>query len=329
MELEEINTYKRTLWLSINTLGLCSSAFFATIQIRADLLLMASLSMASVVYFAFAIFYLHRHHRNLWNGWGFVLVTPAVLLHALYANPAYGVYWIYISIITLFLMLPIRNASIASVVYIAASTFATVPYFETNMLLRIYPTVLLVGGFSFCFAYLVEKLLVALNLTATHDPLTKVLNRHTFYTAINTAMMDHMRYKVVGILFLFDLDHFKRINDENGHLAGDRILQEVAKIVGNRLRETDQFFRYGGEEFAVLLRHTPLQNAASLAEDIRQLIAAHTFTKGIKVTISGGLSEVDSTIGVNQWIERSDNALYEAKSAGRNCIKIHISPLKD
>lgn len=328
MELQEVRNYKRTLRASINALGLCSCAFFSVLQIKAGFFLMASLSLASIVYFATAIFYLYKRDANLWNGWGFVLVVPGVLLHALYINPDYGVFWVYVSITSIFFMLPLRNATITSIVYLAATTFFIVPNFETSVLLRIYPTVIVVGIFSFNFSYLIERLLRTLSDAAMLDPLTNILNRHTFHEAISTALSEHLRYKVVGVLFLFDLDHFKRINDEHGHLVGDRILEDIAKIVSARVRDTDQFFRYGGEEFAILLRHTSLQNAAFLADDIRQIIEAHSFADDVKVTISGGLSEVDSTLDIDEWIGLSDTALYEAKALGRNCIKIYIPRLR-
>lgn len=327
--LEEIHGYKRTMRLVINSLGLLSSLYYLPIQFTAGLYIMGTLSLISAVYFAAIIFFLYKHNRHLWDGWGFVLVGPGVLLYALSVNPGFGVLWIYVNIIALFLMLSSKGASITAVIYIVATAFFTVPHFTSDILLRIYPTLILVSIFSFCFAYLIDRLLNTLNTTATRDPLTKALNRQTFHKSIEEALADHRRNNVVGVLFLFDLDHFKKVNDQHGHIAGDHVLQEIAKIVSTRIRETDQFFRYGGEEFAILLRHTPLQSAAVLADDIRGLVEAHTFTDGLKITISGGISEVDGAINVYDWIERSDTALYEAKHSGRNNIKIHVPPLKE
>ncbi|WP_262694375.1 GGDEF domain-containing protein [Kordiimonas aquimaris] len=329
MILEEISNYKRTLRLYINGVGCIGAFTFAAVQLSTSYTQMFLLSMICGVYFGIVSFFLFKDGRYLWKGRGILAVLPTTLLFAIYSNPEFGVYWVYVGIVTLFLMLELIDAAVSSLVFTGAAFFLVSGHFETDVLFRIYSTVILVGAFSFCFSYLIDRLLDTLNATATHDPLTKALNRHTFHKSINAALEDHQRYQVIGVLFLFDLDHFKKINDEHGHITGDKVLRDVSKIVKNRIRETDQFFRYGGEEFAILLRHTPLQNAAFLADDIRARIEEYAFTDGIRVTISGGISEVDSSIGVNTWIERTDTALYEAKSSGRNNIKIHIPALEN
>lgn len=328
MIMTEISEYKRTLRLYINGLGLCSSAGFSVMQFMDSHYTRASLSAVSAIYFLAVIFYLYKHRHYLWHGRGFVLVGPLVLLHAIYVNPPYGVYWIYVGIVGTFLMLRLKDACISATIFLVLSLYYVTSHFSEDVLYRIYATVITVSLFSFFFSYLIERLLNSLNVVATRDPLTKALNRHTFHKSIDNALIENRRHQVTAVLFFFDLDHFKKVNDTHGHLVGDKILQDISKIVQDRVRETDQFFRYGGEEFALLLRHTSLQNAAHVAEDIRSLIEGHTFTSGLKITISGGLSEVHQSIDVHTWIERSDNALYEAKSAGRNCIRIHVPELE-
>lgn len=328
MILTEINEYKQTLRVYINSLGAFGAFAFSILQFLTDHTFMASVSLIGGCYFSTVLYFLLHKNQYLWKGRGHLLIILPIVLLAIYLNIKYGIYWVYVGVVFLFLVLELWEATISVTVFIALCFYLITPQFEQDVLYRIFSTVILVGLFSFCFSFLIERLLNSLNLVATRDPLTKALNRHTFHTAIELAQDDHQRYKVTGILFLFDLDHFKRINDQYGHIAGDSVLREIAKIIHKRVRKSDQFFRYGGEEFAILLRHTSLQNAAFLAEELRTQIKEHTFTDGIKVTISGGLSEVQEGDDVNAWIDRSDTALYEAKEAGRNCNKINVTELR-
>ncbi len=328
MMLQEISDYKRKLRLYINGFAFLGAAGFAILQLSTSHPNMGIASALSAVYFALISHYLYKDGRYLWDGRGVLAVLPPTVFLAMHANPDFGIYWAYVGVVGLFLMLRLKDASISSIVFIAVSFYLVGSHFSTEVLYRIFGTLTLVAVFSYCFSYLIDRLLDSVNAVATHDPLTKALNRHTFNKSIEEALKDHRRHHVIAVLFLFDLDFFKKINDQHGHLVGDEILKEIATIVRKRVRETDQFFRYGGEEFAILLRHTRLQNAAHVADEIRALVESHTFVNGIKVTISGGLAEVHESTDVIGWIDRSDQALYEAKSSGRNCIKIYVPKLE-
>lgn len=328
MILEEISEYKRTLRLYINSLGAVGAFVFSVVQFATNSLILGAFTFGCGVYFSVITYLLKRNKTYLWKGRGLLGILMPTILYAMYANADYGIYWTYVGVISIFLMLELKDAYISIILFLAGVFYLADQHFSGAVMTRVVTTLLIVSIFAFCFSYLIDRLLNTLNTAAIHDPLTKALNRQTFHKSIETVLADHRRNQVIGVLFLFDLDHFKKVNDEHGHIAGDKVLREVAEIVHNRIRETDEFFRYGGEEFAILLRHTPLQNAAVLADNIRSLIEAHTFSNGLHVTISGGISEVDGTTSVTEWIERSDNALYEAKASGRNNIKIHIPPLK-
>jgi diguanylate cyclase (GGDEF)-like protein len=126
-------------------------------------------------------------------------------------------------------------------------------------------------------------------------------------------------------MLLFDVDHFKDINDQCGHVAGDHVLREIARVVGSGLRGECCFARYGGEEFAVVLPETSFSEALIVAERIRGLVEVHEFRAGgalVPVTISIGVSALDAEIEqANQLYHCADQRLYEAKSAGRNCVR--------
>lgn len=129
-------------------------------------------------------------------------------------------------------------------------------------------------------------------------------------------------------LIMFDLDHFKQINDKYGHVAGDYVLKETCSLIKNKMiRQKDALGRYGGEEFALVLRETPLQIAVDVAERIRSTIEKHNYQfdgAQIQVTISLGISTLDSTTkSSDDLLSTADKALYDAKHQGRNraCIR--------
>ena len=122
---------------------------------------------------------------------------------------------------------------------------------------------------------------------------------------------------------MFDIDYFKRINDQCGHLAGDYVLRELAEVVQDRIRRDEVFARYGGEEFAIMMPETELQGAVTLAETLREKVAEHRFSfqgENITVTISMGCAEVGTEDTATGLIARADEKLYEAKRGGRNRV---------
>ena len=157
---------------------------------------------------------------------------------------------------------------------------------------------------------------------ARTDPLTGAANRRHFYDLATQELAVARRYRQPLSMILFDVDHFKRINDTFGHDAGDETLKRIAAIAREHLREADIFARYGGEEFIILLPQTGGAEARVVAERLREDIAASgmVLERGVlKVTISGGVAEVESAQDTLEGvIHRADEALYRAKQNGRN-----------
>ena len=156
------------------------------------------------------------------------------------------------------------------------------------------------------------------------DGLTQIHNKRALFEALEKELMRARRYDRDLSLLMFDIDFFKRINDQYGHLAGDHVLRELARIVQERIRREEVFARYGGEEFVILLPETPLPGAAALAESLRARVANHSFVfqgERIPVTVSIGtalLGENDKVAA--DLIQRADEKLYEAKRGGRNRV---------
>jgi len=156
------------------------------------------------------------------------------------------------------------------------------------------------------------------------DGLTQIHNKRYFQEALDRELLRARRHARELCVLMFDIDFFKRINDQYGHLAGDYVLRELARIVQSRIRRDEVFARYGGEEFVIILPETSLDGATSLAENLRSRVEAHAFIfqgERIKVTISIGcalLADDDKTAA--ELVQRADEKLYEAKRSGRNRV---------
>jgi diguanylate cyclase (GGDEF)-like protein len=121
---------------------------------------------------------------------------------------------------------------------------------------------------------------------------------------------------------MIDVDHFKKINDTYGHLAGDDVLRTLAAVVKTNIRKTDSFGRWGGEEFMVLAPETAGEEASELAEKIRRVLGTHPFEKAGAVTVSCGITQFRKKEDLNSFIKRADDALYRAKDQGRNRVVV-------
>lgn len=183
---------------------------------------------------------------------------------------------------------------------------------------------LLIGSFVFALRNAI-RYQEALTL-ALLDPLTLLGNRAALEAGIRRELPLAERHGQDLSVLMIDLDYFKSINDSYGHDKGDQILREIAKIIQQVCRETDMFFRYGGEEFLVILRNTNLQGAEIIAERLRQQIAATAIALkeggAIRPTVSIGISSLQHgrKEKAQDLFKRADMALYKAKSSGRNCV---------
>lgn len=169
----------------------------------------------------------------------------------------------------------------------------------------------------------------ALRELSITDGLTGVANHRYFHERLADEFRRALRYDDSLALIILDLDHFKSVNDEHGHQVGDVVLKAVAGCVGDAVRETDFVARYGGEEFAVVLPKTHLAGALTVAERISVDLRALRFERGVRVTASFGVSGFPSRAvhTPEQLVRTADQALYRAKSEGRNKITLYAPAL--
>ena len=169
-----------------------------------------------------------------------------------------------------------------------------------------------------------DRLVEDLKKESVYDSLTKCYNKKETELFIEKFLKEFLRYNNPLSFMMLDIDFFKKVNDNYGHLAGDHVLKEVAGIIKSTLRDSDICGRFGGEEFSVILPNTKLSGAMKLAERIRKNIQNHDFifnNQKIPVTLSIGITSASKNDSGFSLIDRADEALYEAKKKGRNRVE--------
>jgi len=154
------------------------------------------------------------------------------------------------------------------------------------------------------------------------DALTGIYNRKKLKESLELEIKKAQRYNDVFSIILLDIDHFKKVNDNHGHLAGDKVLVEVSKLISNNIRDIDLFARWGGEEFVVLLHNQDVNQSEGVALKLRALIEEANI-ENLKITCSFGVTQFESRDTSETVFKKADDALYEAKDSGRNCVVIN------
>ena len=159
---------------------------------------------------------------------------------------------------------------------------------------------------------------------AITDGLTKLHNSRSFYSQLEVEVDRFNRYKRSLALLLMDIDHFKKYNDSYGHLEGDKALVKIAQIIKSCLRKLDSAYRYGGEEFTVILPETSCKEAHTVAQRIKSALKVENFMpqskKDVNITISIGVTEYYPAEQLSEFIHRADKAMYLSKGKGRNKV---------
>jgi diguanylate cyclase (GGDEF)-like protein len=186
----------------------------------------------------------------------------------------------------------------------------------------IKPTMKLAGQLASAYDEIRRQTGQLMSLTDTRtDPLTRVNNRRALdeHLAQHLALLN--RYQRPFSIAIFDIDHFKQINDEQGHAYGDSLLASLACVLADSVRDTDLVTRYGGEEFVVVMPQTMLEGGCNFANRLRERIETT-----LPLTVSGGVASAADGDDAQSLLSRADAALYSAKAAGRNRVFFHNGP---
>jgi len=236
-----------------------------------------------------------------------------------------GLFWVYAVVVANFLLVRRWRAVLLSAGAIVAITLtdATLSTFaEKTMFVS---TAFIVSLFAYVFAWRSEMQHLELEAIALRDPLTGASNRRGMPAELDIAMANSIRQgKPLGLL-VFDLDHFKRINDSFGHEAGDDVLVQVSNLVNRLTRKGDRFFRLGGEEFGLLVPGADAAALHEIAEKLRTSVEREIQCHQRVVTMSVGAAVFRAGETVSDWQARADAAMYRAKRSGRNRSVIDAS----
>ncbi len=183
-------------------------------------------------------------------------------------------------------------------------------------------------GYELAHVFANIKLILHIKDISIKDALTGLYNRRYFDEILQHEYLRAKRYNLPLSLIMVDIDYFKSVNDTFGHLTGDKVLQELAKLIKNSVRQVDVVARFGGEEFAIILLNTSLEKASNMAERLRRIIEKHTILingNKINITISAGISGIrKDTLSERDIVEEADKALFKAKTSGRNKVYVYI-----
>jgi diguanylate cyclase (GGDEF)-like protein len=251
---------------------------------------------------------------SLMLGCALTLVMSALVY--LVEGPA--VLWLYPLAVANYVMLSTRQAlvlNLLALVMVLPSTFS-----DPGLAIRFLPSMLLVSVFLHIFSLQLHKKSQMVHRLITQDKLTSAGNRRAL-----DELMERIQSRPQGqssqiAMLMLDLDHFKAINDAHGHPEGDKVLQDFSHLISTRLRRGDHLFRFGGEEFVVVLEGAGLEGAIRVAEDFRQLVADARLGPNQDLTVSIGVAALGAGEFIDAWITRADSALYEAKRLGRNRV---------
>ncbi len=241
-------------------------------------------------------------------------------------------FWIYpLMVFIFFLVAPIKAllllllmvSAIVSLHFVEQSSI----FNNSFQLLAFITTTVITSIFAYIFAYRTHLQRQELRHLATTDPLTGAATRHSLTDELTEAIQQYQQKNILSGLMLLDLDHFKRINDNFGHQSGDQILSQLVPLLKQMIRQQDSVFRYGGEEFVLLIKEIQLADLHRLAEKIRHAVWHQlTLPDGSALTTSIGLATVQHATDWESWLQNADVALYQAKHQGRNQVVIAASP---
>lgn len=230
------------------------------------------------------------------------------------------VYWAFPAVIAVFFILDSRHAAILWLLAYCAIVAILWDSQSPLSIVSICLTLLISIVLAYLFALITQRQNRQLQHFARIDPLTGAGNRRAQDEKLEAVCGVCSRHQLPASVLMLDLDHFKRINDTHGHIIGDRVLVEVAVLIHEATRATENLYRYGGEEFALIAEHTALEGAVQLAERLRRLIEGNAFASGISVTVSIGVAELQPEEERREWLNRADSALLKAKDEGRNRV---------
>ncbi len=231
-----------------------------------------------------------------------------------------GLFWLYPCFITSFFLTSSRLAVLINGLALFTLGVFKVGNIPSEQLVSFITTAIVVSACAYVFSRRNESQRRRLEQLATLDPLTGVKNRRAMEEELHKAVLNLQRHQIQYGLAIIDLDHFKAINDEHGHAEGDQVLIKCVDIITDQIRQSDQLFRFGGEEFVLLLPGTDESGLISVTQNLLEVIREQLQSPSARVTASFGLACLGAKENADDWMARADSALYQAKENGRDQV---------
>lgn len=237
-----------------------------------------------------------------------------------------GLFWVYPFLVFIFFLVSPLKAFILLLLLLMtlvgyALWYPGAIFSSAFQMLSFIVTTTITSFFAYIFAYRTQRQRSALNELATTDSLTGASNRRTLNEQLAITIADFSRRGTSYGLMVLDLDYFKKVNDNYGHKVGDQVLTALVPVLYSMIRQCDQVFRFGGEEFVILLRDIKQADLLKLAEKIRAGVQQKlVLPDGTQLTTSIGAAILQPQEDWEAWLHRADMALYQAKNQGRNQV---------
>lgn len=291
---------------------------------RNPLLIVLTGGLCGACVMAAAVIRWYPHNQWVVGSIGLVIVTlyNSVCIGVLVLLGGPGSYWVYCAILANFYILRLKHALGLNLALALSALWLLYGQMEPAYYYRFLATLPICMFFAVVFGSAITRQRDILRREVMVDSLTGARNRRSLGPNLEVAVERRERYGEPASLIMIDLDHFKGFNDAFGHIAGDEALKSVVGILLRDTRKMDSVYRYGGDEFLVLLPHADMQQAAGFAERFHANI--HKTGIGPRdpgLTVSIGIAELSPDQSAEDWLHAADTALYEAKIAGRNTIR--------
>lgn len=295
----------------------CFVPFFINDLIRGKYVLSAAILGFTIV-FAVNGYSIYRHRKSPIPYEVLLVPTTIAIALSITYQGYFGTYWCYPLLLFFYFILPRRTANVLGILLLIVISIIVFQIIGRDVTIRFTASLALLIVMANIIVSVLDNLHSRLLEQTIKDPLTGAFNRRHMESYLNDAVAQKQRYGTSASVLLFDIDFFKRINDELGHAMGDKVLIDIVSLIIRRVRHTDKLFRIGGEEFLIFLPETNEENAVIVAEHLLTLISVAPLIKEWQITVSVGVSEIEPEESLDDWIKYADLALYEAKQSGRN-----------
>ncbi len=296
--------------------GLTPFAFFRIIN---ENWTMVAVDAVTILGSAFVYTYVHRTHYTKCSGWIFLSIVQVGSVISFYINGGQTINWVYPAMLTTFFIAKPRHALMINFVVLLLYFPKLLTAFEITEIIIIVFSVLFSCISVYLFAEGLRVQEQELKKIASEDYLTETGNRRALKLFLDTLWVKLQKGNNPVTLIILDIDHFKKINDEYGHLVGDTALVNISKLIKQMIGEKKPVFRYGGEEFLIVCSCNETE-AFELADTIREKVKNTDLIIQTRMTISLGVAQYHNQETITQWIHRVDKALYRAKNQGRDCV---------